>query len=607
MSIITGSASNSVHKKFDRVCDLDVDQVMQLPQKTVLVIEDEFSIRRYIIETLRLNQFQTLDAEDGTSGLALARRCRPDLILCDVRMPYMDGYDVLAAVRQDPDLAMIPFIFLTARASHDDVRYGMNLGADDYLVKPCRSRDLVAAIESTIRKHEMINRNHLEQVRDFQVQIAQIAHWDTMTDLPNRSSFREHLRALCNRPDGSNGELYSVATLSIKVTSYRSVCLTLGQESGDRFLKLLALRLKIAASPGFVGRLSEDVFGVVLENVGNSIEISEFTQTLLSILNVPYPLFEENVRLQCHVGISVYPQHALNTEALMLKSNVAMTWCCAQVTTGFRFYNSAIANLEAERHLMTTDLAAAIERSQLELYYQPQIDLATGALIGVEALARWNDPKRGVVSPQSFIGVAEESGLIVPLGEWALRSGCEQLMAWSKHLMSPITLSVNLSMRQFQCPQLVDLVKTVLEETGLDPSLLVLELTESCVMENLDAVIQKLVQLKGLGVKLAIDDFGTGYSSLSYLGQLPIDELKIDQSFVKQINCDRNAMLISSSIISMARSLELRIVAEGIENQEQLDFLKDAGCHVGQGFFYSKPLTAAAVTHWFNHFQGVLC
>ena len=615
MSIIASSASNSVHKKFDRVCDLDVDQAMQLPQKTILVIEDEFSIRQYIVETLRLNQFQTIDAEDGLSGLTLARGCKPDLILCDVRMPHMDGYDVLTAVRQDPDLAMIPFIFLTARATHDEVRYGMNLGADDYLVKPCRSRDLVAAIESTIRKHEMINRNHLEQVRDFKVQIAQIAHWDTMTDLPNRSSFRQHLRALCDRPndlcdrpnDSGSGDVHSVAMLSIKVTSYRTVCLTSGQESGDRFLKLLALRLVIAASPGFVGRLSEDVLGVVLENVGCSVEISEFTQTLLSILNVPYPLFEQNLRLQCHVGISVYPQHALNTEALMLKSNLAMTWCCAQVTTGFRFYNPAIADLEAERHLMTTDLATAIERSQLELYYQPQIDLATGAVIGVEALARWNDPKRGVVSPESFIGVAEESGLIIPLGEWALRSGCQQLMDWSKYLTIPITMSVNLSMRQFQCPKLVDLVKTVLEETGLDPGLLVLELTESCVMENLDAVVQKLVQLRKLGVKLAIDDFGTGYSSLSYLGQLPIDELKIDQSFVKQINCDRNAMLISSSIISMARSLGLRIVAEGIENQEQLDFLKNAGCHVGQGFFYSKPLTAAAVTHWFNHFQGVLC
>ncbi len=612
MSIITDRLVNSVYTIFDRVRDLNFDQAMQLPQKTILVIEDEFSIRQYIVETLKLNQFQTLDAEDGALGLTLARRFHPDLILCDVRMPHVDGYDVLAEIRQDPYLATIPFIFLTARASHDDVRHGMNLGADDYLVKPCRSRDLIAAIESTIRKHEMMNRNHLKQVRDFKVQIAQIAHWDMMTDLPNRSSFQEHLRTLCNRSDSGIGAISSVAissvaTLSIKVKSYRSVCLTFGQESGDRFLKLLADRLMIAASPGFVGRLSEDVFGVVLENAGNSVTISEFTQTLLGILDGPYPPFEENLRIQCHVGISMYPQHALNTEALMLQSNVAMSWCCTQMTTGFRFYNPTIANLEAERHLMTTDLATAIQRSQLELYYQPQIDLATGALIGVEALARWNDLKRGVVSPESFIGVAEESGLIVPLGEWALRSGCQQLMAWSEHLTVPITMSINLSMRQFQCPKLVDQVKTVLEETGLDPGLLVLELTESCVMENLAATVQKLLELKALGVKLAIDDFGTGYSSLSYLGQLPIDELKIDQSFVRQVNCDRNATLIASSIISMARSLELRVVAEGIETQGQLDFLKNAGCHVGQGFFYSKPITSAAMIHWFNHFQGVLC
>ena len=607
MSIIVGIAGNSVWGIFDRVRDLDFNQAMQLPQKTILVIEDEFSIRQHIVETLKLNQFQTLDAEDGASGLILARRFRPDLILCDVQMPNVDGYDVLVEIQQDSDLATIPFIFLTARTSYEEVRRGMNLGADDYLIKPCRSRDLIAAIESMIRKYEMMNRNHLKQVRDFKVQLAQISHWDMMTDLPNRSSFQEHLGTLCNRSDSGIGDISSVAVLSIKVKSYRSVCLTFGQESGDRFLKLLADRLMIAASPGFVGRLSEDVFGVVLENAGNSVTVSEFTHTLLGILNTPYPPLEKNLRIQCHVGISVCPQHALNAEALMLQSNVAMSWCCTQMTTGFRFYNPTIANLEAERHLMTTDLATAIERSQLELYYQPQIDLATGALIGVEALARWNDLKRGVVSPESFIGVAEESGLIVPLGEWALRSGCQQLMAWSEHLTVPITMSVNLSMRQFQCPQLVGLINTVLEETGLDPRLLVLELTESCVMENLDATVQKLLQLKRLGVKLAIDDFGTGYSSLSYLGQLPIDELKIDQSFVRQINCDRNAMLISSSIISMARSLELRIVAEGIETQGQLDFLKNEGCHVGQGFFYSKPLTSVAMAHWFNHFQGVLC
>ncbi|MCX5962110.1 MAG: response regulator [Cyanobacteria bacterium] len=314
---------------------------MQLPQKTILVIDDEFSIRQHIVETLKLNQFQTLDAEDGASGLILARRCRPDLILCAVRMPNVDGYDVLAEIQQDSDLATIPFIFLTARTSYEEVRRGMNLGADDYLIKPCRSRDLIGAIESMIRKYEMMNRNHLRQVQDFKMQLAQISpHWDMMTDLPNRSSFQDHLRTLCNRSDNHIGDISSVAMLSIKVRSYRNVCLTFGQESGDQFLKLFADRLMIAASPGFVGRLSEDVFGVVLENAGNSGTVSEFTQTLLGILSTPYPPLEKNLRIQCDVGISEYPQHASNAEALMLQSNVAMSWCCTQITTGFRFYRT---------------------------------------------------------------------------------------------------------------------------------------------------------------------------------------------------------------------------------------------------------------------------
>jgi diguanylate cyclase len=575
--------------------------------KTVLVIEDETLIRQYLVETLTLNQFRTLEAPDGLSGLDSIRKYRPDLILCDIRMPYFDGYDVLKAVRQDADLATIPFIFLSARASHSEVRQGMNLGADDYLVKPCRSRDLVEAIESAFIKRANFSRCYLEQVEEVKDQLAQLTqaqlqHWDALTDLPNRSRFQEKLKALCEAVDLPNDRFNSsIASLSIKVTSYQSICLILGQATGDRLLQAVAHRLSTAGSPGFVARLGEDEFGVILEDAGDHRTIGEFTQTLLSILNVPHTILGEELRLQCSVGIALFPQHSHNSETLLLQADVAMQWCQEQATTGYRFYNPAIVAMENDRQSITTDLARAIERSQLELYYQPQINLLTGKLVGVEALARWTHAERGVVSPESFIPVAEESGLITSLGEWALRSACQQSMAWSEHLCNPISISVNLSMRQFDNPDLLEMVAQILQETRMDPKLLVLELTESSLMQDVAITIKKLKKLKMLGVKLAIDDFGTGYSSLSYLSQLPIDELKIDQSFVRQINGDRNATMISSTIISMAKSMGLKVVAEGIENQQQLAFLVKAGCHTGQGFFYSKPMDANSMLNWFNN------
>jgi diguanylate cyclase len=583
---------------------------MQLPpMKTVLVIEDEALIRQYLVETLNSNQFRTLEAADGLMGLDLIRDRHPDLILCDIRMPYFDGYDVLKAVRQDSGLATIPFIFLTARASHAEVRQGMNMGADDYLIKPCRSQDLIDAIESALVKRANFSRCYREEVKD---QFQQLIHWDRLTDLPNRLFFQEKLTDVClqmtldkkrvrDSDKPADRLRSSIAVLAIKVSNYRSICLIFGQEIGDRFLQAVAERLSTAAIPGMMARLSEDNFGVMLEEVGEHATLAEFTHTLTEILNVPYRVEGEEIRPQCGIGISLFPQHSLNPETLLLQADAAMRWCLEQASTGYRFYNPAIVAMENERQLMISDLSRAIKQAQLELHYQPQINLLTEEIIGVEALARWKHPKRGVVPPDSFIPLAEESGLIVALGEWALRSACQQSMVWSEHLHSPISVSVNLSMKQFQDPNLPELVADVLRETRMDPKYLVLELTESCLMEAVEQTIAKLNDLKRLGVKIAIDDFGTGYSSLSYLSQLPIDELKIDQSFVRQLNHDRNSEVIAKTIISMAKSMDLRVVAEGIETQSQQDFLVATGCHIGQGFLYSKSMDSRALIHWFNN------
>ena len=391
-----------------------------------------------------------------------------------------------------------------------------------------------------------------------------------------------------------------MAVLSVKVTCYRTITLTFGREVGDRLLQLVGDRLQMAASPGIVARLGEDEFGIAIFDAGDQEEMREFTQTLLDIVNVPYGIHGKDVRIATTVGIALFPHHGSRSEDLLVQANAAMRWCRQQTDTDYRFYNPAMAAMEAERHLMFSDLSNAIERSELELYYQPQVELATGRMTGMEALVRWNHPDRGLVSPDSFVNLAEESGLMLPLGEWVLRTACTQAAQWARSGRPPVTMSVNLSMRQFQQRDLSQQVAKILAETGLDPKLLVLELTESCLMDQVSATVQKLRDLKRLGMKIAIDDFGTGYSSLSYLSQLPIDELKIDRSFVQNLNHDRNATMISSAIIAMARSLHLKVVAEGIETQDQLNFLRHSGCHLVQGYLYAPPLQVADLECWWQ-------
>ncbi len=557
--------------------------------KIILVIEDDRSIRENLLLTLKCQGFYVLGAENGRDGLQKARTIQPDLILCDIEMPCVDGHQVLQEIRQDPQLSTTPFIFLTAHSSYADIRLGMNLGADDYLVKPYNPQELIDAIASCLQKQAARSRGYRDQVNQYRMALEKVTNWDSLTDLPNIQLFRQRLQEMSDRAQQDWVDYPSVAVLSVKVTCYRTIALTFGQHVGDQLLQAVGDRLQTSARPGIVARLGEDEFGIALFDAGEQQDMSEFTQVLLGIVNVPYLIDGYEVRVQTTVGIALLPHDGSRSEDLLVQANAAMRWCAQQATTGYRFYNPAMAAVEAERHLITNDLSKAIDRGELELYYQPQVNLATGKMTGVEALVRWQHPERGLISPDVFIKIAEESTLILQLGEWVLRTACYQAARWARS-GHPVTVSVNLSMRQFQQRDLAETVAQILAQTKLDPRLLVLELTESCLMDQVSTTVRKLHQLKELGMKIAIDDFGTGYSSLSYLSQLPIDELKIDRSFIQQLGEDRNATMISGAIIAMAKSLNLQVVAEGVETQDQLKFLQQSRCNLVQGFLYSRPL-----------------
>jgi diguanylate cyclase len=555
---------------------------------TILVIEDEEIILNNLLEILELEGFRSIGAEHGRLGIDLAKTDQPDLILCDIRMPELDGYGVLEVLRQDPQTATIPVIFLSAKGDRSDIRHGMNLGADDYLTKPCAIAELLAAVNSRLRKQATLSEVYTKpQTTEFLQTIAQI---DSLTNLPSRLSLHQHLQQAMEQ---SAQDQSAIAVLCININRFRSINATYGHQVGDRLLQSVSQRLQSAVpSASLIARMGADEFGIVLTGHLEQPVVMELTQSVLDAVTAPYYLDGCDIRVQASVGVALHSHHAKTSEELLLKAETARRWCKKQGQSTYQFYSLTMDAVEAERRLIEADLGQALEQAEFKLYYQPQVNLMTGQMIGVEALIRWFHPQRGLISPSAFIPIAEEMGLIVEIGDWVLRTACAQAQRWQQVSFKPLQMSVNLSMRQFQQTDLPERVAQVLQETGLDPKLLVLELTETCVMHDVNATIATLRSLKKIGVEISIDDFGTGYSSLNYLNHLPIDTLKMDQTFVRDAATSRSAAAISTAIMSMAQSLKLEVIAEGVETRKQLSFLQEIGCQAMQGFLYSPPLPA---------------
>jgi diguanylate cyclase len=563
-------------------------KVQHLPMKTILVIEDEPTIRENILGILEINGFQALGAEDGIAGVQQAKAYHPDLILCDILMPGIDGYGVLAALRKDAGTAMIPLIFLSAKAERSDFRLGMNLGADDYLTKPFSSKELVAAVSSRLLKQTSLTQLYLDEIQQAVATLKQAAYSDLLTSLPNRVLLYQALREALST---AKQDTTIVAVLSIELNRFSLINTNFGYAVGDVLLQCLAQRLlNTVGTQGTVARLSGDEFGIILKGLTQVSEATVWVQKILATVTAPYLIQEHEIRVQMSTGVALYAQHGNHPEKLLARADMAMRWCHRQGQS-YLFYDAAMDAAENNRRWIETELVEALARSEFELYYQPQVNLATGRIIGIEALLRWRHPERGMISPTAFIPIAEETGLIIPLGEWVLRTACHQAKRWQALSSTPLRISINLSMRQLQRHDVAQTVTQVLAETGLDPKLLILEITETSLMEDVEMTISTLQCLKQIGIEISIDDFGIGYSSLNYLSSLPVDSLKIDRSFINRVAIDHQAAAISTAIIAMAHSLQLSVIAEGVENRDQLAFLRKTGCQTIQGFLYSPALS----------------
>jgi diguanylate cyclase (GGDEF)-like protein len=440
--------------------------------------------------------------------------------------------------------------------------------------------------------HDLLN----DITQRKQAELYFLAHFDQLTKLPNRMLFADRLNQACLEASRMGA---MVGLMFIDLDRFKQVNDSLGHAVGDLLLKDAARRLRACAREyDTVARLGGDEFAVLLDKLDDAADADLVARRIIEVMRQPFYLVEHELFITASIGMAMFPHDDQDIGNLLAKADAAMYESKRNGRDGYLRYVPGVSMYSLDKFSLETDLRTALEDGEFILHYQPQVCLKTGVAIGVEALIRWQHPRRGLLSPGHFIEIAEESGLIVPIGEWALREACLQIRAWEEADLPALCMSVNVSALQFRQERFCRTVSSAIEAAGINPALLQLELTESMVMQRAPSVQGILERLCQIGVKLAIDDFGTGFSSLSYLRHFPIDRLKIDQSFVRGIDHTPANESIVRAITALAKSLSLELVAEGIETSTELAVVRDCGCHLAQGYLFLRPVEASGLAGW---------
>ncbi len=565
----------------------------------ILVSDDDFNVRLLTRQCLEAEGMQVVEAADGLETIDVFVRERPDLVFLDVEMPGMTGLEVCQRIRQMPQGESIPIMIVTGSDDRQSIDQGFEAGATQYKTKPVNWSLLGRDVQYMLRASSAFNVLKRQEDR-----LKYLAYYDPLTSLPNRRSFNEQLNRILKR---SQRHGTAAALLFIDLDHFKRINDSIGHGRGDRLLVEIARRLtkelrqddainffsedSDAESEYGTGiaRLGGDEFTVVLSDIDELADVETVATRILHALSQPIKLQSHNPVVTPSIGIAMYPEDGTDPDTLVRNADTAMYVAKAEGRACFRFYNEEMNARAVEQLKMEEDLRNALTNDELELRYQPQVDTRSGKVVSMEALVRWKHPEKGMVPPVEFIPVAERTGMIIELGQWVMAEAAKHCVYWESLGLNHFRVCVNISPLQFNQANLTGFVKDFLEESGLPPERLELELTESAIMTDAETNIEKLGQLKQLGLALAVDDFGTGYSSLSYLKRFPIDTLKIDQSFVADLSSPDGAAIIDA-IIALSQTLNLRVVAEGIETVEQMRYMVEKECDLLQGYYFARPM-----------------
>jgi len=572
----------------------------------ILVIEDTKSLLEEIIEALSLEGFEAIGAENGADGVQLAKQYLPDLIVCDVMMPQLDGYETLTALHNYPPTATTPFIFLTAKADRADMRHGMELGADDFLTKPFATSELLGAIAAQLKKIQILESQYnaaIQNVIDQNQSIQDLkTNNDPLTHLPNWTAFDRHLQEAIIY---SHAHHCSLALILIDIDNFNIVNNALGHRIGDILLKAVAERLRRYISPcDPLLRMRGGQFGVILIDQFEPENLHQSAQKILDMLAKPYSIFGHEVFITVCLGLTIYPQDHHEVASLINNVDVALHSAKAQGRNNYKFYSPNLNTQLSKQMAIENSLHRAFERKEFRLYYQPIFKSLNREIRGIQALVRWQHPELGIVLPHKFIPLAETTGLITPLTEWIVEQACKQLKIWQELLKSKspeapeIYMAVNLAAhtcKDYCQNQLVELITNAVKTADIRYSQLELEVTETAVSQSSAITIADLVKLRQLGVKIAITDFSGGHTALSQLQYFPADKIKIHKSLIQDLFLGQGSA-IALAIIQQAHSLNLSVGAESVETCAQFEFLQQHQCEFVQGYFFSPPLPTEQFT-----------
>jgi diguanylate cyclase (GGDEF)-like protein len=578
-------------------------------QATILVVDDDPGARLLLSTALEMAGFSVAAVADGPSALAAFRAQPSDCVILDVVMPGMSGFDACIALRALPNCRHVPILIQTSLDDMESVKRAYTAGATDFASKGINPMLLAQRVKFLVRA-----KRTQDQLLASEARVSYLAYHDPLTDLPNRPRLRQILEEQVAWAQRRNR---GIAVLMMDVDDFSRINDTQGPAVGDVLLKDVANRLqhclrdceRVAPAlsdaaeesviKDWVARTGGDEFALVLPGVSTADGAELVARRVQGALARPFVIGEQEVPLSAAIGISIFPLDALGAETLINNADAAMHHAQKAHRSGMEFFKKSISTRAARRMSLEADLRKAAERQELSLSFQPRLSLENLQVEGVEALLRWSHPQRGMVPPDEFIPLAEQSGLIVEIGDWVLREACAQMRRWRDAGSTAWQMAVNVSGVQFRDGSLVRRVADAIAAAGIDARMIELEFTEGALIEYSTAVSKAVNALKELGVTTALDDFGTGYSSMSYLRHFPIDTLKIDRAFVRDITSRRagNAPLVDA-IIAMSKSLGLATVAEGVETETQWQYLRDCHANQVQGFLFCRPLPIADLERW---------